>query len=91
VKTKFLKTFKNDLLKIKSRDILERVEKLIIAVEKAADLRELKAIPKTGKLKGHKIYYKTKIKEYRAGMKVKNSIVEFMRFLHRKDIYRRFP
>lgn len=43
-------------------------------------------------LKGFKDYYRIRLEHYRIGFKrVKDDKIEFMRVLHRKDMYRHFP
>ncbi len=43
------------------------------------------------KLKGHDIYYRLKIGDYRLGFSFENNEINIIRFLHRKDIYKLFP
>jgi mRNA interferase RelE/StbE len=43
------------------------------------------------KMEGYSNYYRIKLGEYRLGVKLEKSELELIRFLHRKDIYRRFP
>ncbi len=42
-------------------------------------------------MKGSRNYYRIRIGDYRAGIIVEGLTVEFIRFLHRKDIYKYFP
>ena len=51
-------------------------------------LDELKHIKK---IEGYDCYYRLRIGDYRLGLKVMGDTVELIRFLHRRDIYRRFP
>jgi mRNA interferase RelE/StbE len=37
------------------------------------------------------VYYRIRLGDYRVGLKIENNTVCFVRFLHRKDIYRYFP
>jgi mRNA interferase RelE/StbE len=49
-------------------------------------------IPHMKKIEGYESYYRIKMGDYRLGMEaVSNREVIFLRFLHRKDIYRYFP
>ncbi len=53
----------------------------------------LSQIPNLKKLKGqkNKVYYRSRIGNYRVGLIIKQDIVVFVRFLNRKEIYRYFP
>ncbi|MCB0846226.1 MAG: type II toxin-antitoxin system RelE/ParE family toxin [Bacteroidetes bacterium] len=53
---------------------------------------------KLKKLQGFENYYRIKLGDYRIGIEIEKSpentgeeIVTFIRFIHRKDIYRYFP
>ena len=56
-------------------------------------LNNLSQIPNLKKLKGqkNKIYYRSRIGNYRVGLIIKQDIVVFVRFLNRREIYRYFP
>ncbi|HEY4721787.1 MAG TPA: type II toxin-antitoxin system RelE/ParE family toxin [Anaerolineae bacterium] len=43
------------------------------------------------KLQGGTNYYRIRVGDYRVGLVVESDTVTFVRFLHRKDIYRYFP
>ena len=43
------------------------------------------------KIQGYSDYFRIKIGDYRLGIKLVQNGVELIRFLHRKEIYRRFP
>ena len=43
------------------------------------------------KLRGSDRYYRIRVGEYRVGLSVEGDTVTFVRFLHRKDVYRYFP
>jgi mRNA interferase RelE/StbE len=43
------------------------------------------------KIEGYESYYRLRVGDYRLGLKVSGSTLEVIRFLHRKEIYRRFP
>ncbi|MDJ0556269.1 MAG: type II toxin-antitoxin system RelE/ParE family toxin [Microcoleaceae cyanobacterium MO_207.B10] len=55
--------------------------------QKAEKLTEVRNIKK---LKGEEKYYRIRVGDYRLGIKVNDSVVNFVRILHRKDIYRYF-
>jgi mRNA interferase RelE/StbE len=67
---------------------IEAIEAAINDVKNASSLIEIKNLKK---LKGYKSYYRITIGDYRIGIYISNDIVEFSRFLHRKDIYKFFP
>jgi len=84
----FLSKFDKDLSKISQRNILHDIETAILSVENAKTIRD---IPALKKLKGHKIAYRIKIGNYRIGLYIEQNTVEFVRAVHRKDIYNLFP
>lgn len=43
------------------------------------------------KLEGYKIAYRIKLGDYRIGVFIEDETIEFVRFVHRKDIYKKFP
>ena len=53
----------------------------------------LSQIPNLKKLKGQKskVYYRSRIGNYRVGLVIKKDLAVFVRFLNRKEIYRYFP
>lgn len=88
MKTIFRKSFERDLKKIKDRAILAQVKQAVEKVEAAASLKEINGIKK---LSGAGSFYRIRIGEYRIGLAVEASVVEFVRCLHRHEIYRYFP
>ena len=68
---------------IKKR-LLELIEKLK-AIGSVEELTGLK------KIEGYKSYYRLRIGDYRLGIKLSGDCIELIRFLHRREIYRRFP
>lgn len=85
----FLRKFEKDLEKIDSQDVADRVLDLIQIVENAQTLAD---IPNLKKLKGYANAFRVRIGDYRLGLFLANDdTVEFVRFLHRKDIYKVFP
>jgi mRNA interferase RelE/StbE len=84
----FKSSFAKDLKHVQDDDIKERIKQLIELIEKAESLQEIKGVKK---LKGGDDYYRIKIKDYRVGVILDGVTVIFVRFLHRKDIYRFFP
>ena len=88
MRTAFRSSFARDLKKIKDRSVLLLVRQAIEEVEGAADLQ---AIGKLKKMSGAGNYYRIRVGDYRIGIAVESDAVEFVRFLHRRDIYRFFP
>jgi mRNA interferase RelE/StbE len=78
------KTFEKDTDKISDKDVLIKIVDCIEAVQSAGSLSMIKNIKK---MKGARNYYRIRIGDYRAGIIVEGLTVEFIRFLHRKDIY----
>ena len=63
-------------------------------LEKIQELKRIDSLFDTKKIKkivGYPGYYRIKIGDYRLGLKLTGDTLELIRFLHRKDIYRRFP
>ncbi len=88
MKVEFKASFARDLKKIKDKSLRARVKELIEAVEQAQGLQEIEGLRK---LRGDAGYYRIRMGEYRLGLLIEGDTVTFVRFLHRKDIYRYFP
>jgi mRNA interferase RelE/StbE len=88
LKTDFKKSFTKDLKKIREQDLKKRVATAIKRAEEAKSLRKVENIRK---LRGSDRYYRIKIGDYRIGLKLKDNMLIFIRFLHRRDIYKYFP
>ncbi len=86
--TQFKESFNKDLRKIRDKDLLHHAKAIIETVEQAQSLGE---IPSLERLKGWSKYYSIKVGDYRVGIAIEGDVVIFVRFLHRKDIYRYFP
>jgi len=84
----YLESFEKDIRKLRDKraktGLLSALEG-IRNCERLIDLQNLK------KIKGDKNFYRVKVGDYRLGIKVEEGTVTFIRFLHRKDIYRYFP
>jgi mRNA interferase RelE/StbE len=85
---KFDKSFDKDHRKIKDKKILRRVIQLIDEVELANSVDQIKSVRKLG---GFKDYYRVRVGDYRIGLRIFGNTVEFIRILHRKDVYKYFP
>jgi mRNA interferase RelE/StbE len=85
----YSKTFGKDLESIAHNPgIKKRLLKLIETWKTMGSLDELHGLKK---IEGYTSYYRLRLGDYRLGIKVSGDSVELIRFLHRKDIYRRFP
>jgi len=62
-----------------------------IAGIKLQNATSLTDVDHVRKLQGYSNYYRVRSGDYRLGIKVAENHIEVIRFLHRKDIYRRFP
>lgn len=85
--TAFRASFVRDLKKLKDQRVREQVRAVIEAVESAEALADL---PNVKKMSGSGGYYRVRIGDYRIGRAAEGAEVEFVRVLHRKDVYRRY-
>ncbi|HEX8199210.1 MAG TPA: type II toxin-antitoxin system RelE/ParE family toxin [Isosphaeraceae bacterium] len=68
--------------------MLDRVREVIEQVEAAADLQ---AIGDLKKLSGAGNWYRIRVGEYRIGVAVEADMLDFVRVLPRRDLYRFIP
>lgn len=88
MRTTFRKGFTRDLKKIKDQQMLQRVKKKVEEIEEADLLEEVSDVTKISGASG---FFRVRIGTYRLGIAVEGDTVEFVRCLHRRDIYRYFP
>jgi mRNA interferase RelE/StbE len=88
MRTTFRKSFTRDLKKVKDQMVLDRVRQAIEEVDAATDLQELSNLKK---MSGTSSFYRIRIGDYRIGVVVEEDVVEFVRCLPRRDLYRFFP
>ena len=89
MKTAFRESFARDLNKHrKDRNLLSRIREIILEVEAAEAPSDIKNIKR---LKADGPYYRIRAGNYRLGLIIEGETVDFVRALHRKDIYRYFP
>jgi mRNA interferase RelE/StbE len=81
----FRGSFVSDLRSIRDQSLKRRVQEVIELVERADTLQEIGGIRK---LRGGDQYYRVRIGDYRLGLILDEDTVIFVRFLHRKDVYR---
>ncbi|MEH1968702.1 MULTISPECIES: type II toxin-antitoxin system RelE family toxin [unclassified Nostoc] len=84
----FRKSFEKDLNNIRDEALLKKIKAVIEEVENAENLANITNIKK---LQADGNYYRIRIGDYRVGIAVSESVVIFVRVLHRKDVYRYFP
>jgi len=82
------KKFLKDLVTLPAKE-RTKIEKLVFT--DASNYTSLAQIPRVGKLKGYRNYYKIRFGDYRIGLKYEDDTLIFERVLHRKDIYRYYP
>jgi mRNA interferase RelE/StbE len=63
-------------------------QRVVEAVKRADNLND---VPNLKKMQGYDTYYRIRLGDYRVGIEVVSEQVIFVRLLHRKDIYRKFP
>ena len=84
----FKRSFTKDLKQIQDRALLKRVQEIVEQIESAATFQEVSSVKK---LRGSETYYRIRVGDYRMGLRIEAETVIFVRFLHRRDIYRYFP
>lgn len=84
----FRRSFVKDLEKITDQRLKQRVREVILAVEGAQAISDIGHLRK---LRDGENYYRIRIGDYRIGVICDGETVVFVRFLHRKDLYRYFP
>ena len=82
------KTFRKDTKKIQDQVLLLKIADTIINVQESENIKQIKRIKK---LRGSSDSFRIKVGDYRLGVVISESTVEFIRCLHRKDIYKFFP
>ena len=83
------KRFSKDLDLIRNEPkIRKRLLELIKKIKETNTLTDLKDVKK---IEGYSDYFRIKLGDYRLGIKLGQNRIELIRFLHRKEIYRRFP
>ena len=82
------KSFQKDTRRIRGKSVLQKVANTIENVQRAQKLEEINNLKK---IQGTTSMYRIRIGDYRLGILIIESSVEFIRCLHRKDIYKYFP
>lgn len=84
----YLHAFSKDIDKLTNRNISKKLIKVLSELKNANHIHDINNLEK---LKGYKNSYRIRINEYRMGMFITGNTIELARFLHRKEIYRKFP
>ncbi len=85
----FDKAFYKSLDKVNDPTVKKKIEKIIIEIDNAKSLNEIRNIKK---LIGFQYYYRIRLGNYRIGFELKNGVtLRFIVIAHRKDIYKVFP
>ena len=85
----YAKKFSKDVDAIRKEARIKKA--LLKVIEKIREAGSLAEVREVRKIEGYQKYYRIKLGDYRLGIKVTKNRIELIRFLHRKDIYRRFP
>ena len=85
---KYTKRFNKEISKITGKKLGQSINDAIENVKKAKSILEIKNLKK---LKGYNNSFRIEVYNYRIGIYIEKNIVEFARFMHRKDIYKYFP
>ncbi len=88
MRTAFRRSFERDLSRLRDETLRRRIREAIEQVEAAENLQD---VPKLRQITGFRGCYRIRIGDYRLGIAVEGDEVEFVRCLHRRDIYRYFP
>lgn len=82
------KSFSKDVSKISDKKIRRAIANII---ENIQDANKLSDINNLKKLKGTKNAYRIRLGSYRIGFFYINRQAELIRFLHRSQVYNKFP
>ena len=82
------KSFEKDFKKISDEKLRNKLLDIIISIQKAIKISDLKNIKK---LQGTKDFYRIRLGDYRLGIIINKIEAQLIRLLHRKEIYRYFP
>ena len=85
---RFDKSFEKDLKKFRDKRLISEILKQIDHIKNAESINQIVGLKK---LTGFKSYYRIRIGDYRVGVFLNGDVIELIRFLHRKDIYKSFP
>lgn len=81
-------SFEKDVRKLGDAAVRRKVRE---AIQTVVDADRLSDVPNLKKLVGTRNFYRIRVGDYRLGLALIDEVVVFVRCLHRRDIYRRFP
>ncbi len=84
----FEAAFAKDLKRIRDKNLRRRIQHIIAEVKLANNLGDVHNLRK---MQGYDTFYRIRLGDYRIGVELVNTNLIFVRALHRKDIYRKFP
>ncbi len=88
MQVKIDKSFQKDVKKIKEKNNLKRIATTIRHIQRVENISDIKNLKKLAVSNNN---YRIRIGDYRIGLIITEDTIEFVRFLHRKDIYKYFP
>jgi mRNA interferase RelE/StbE len=88
LKVDFKRSFLRDLKYIDEKALKNRVKETIQSIEQAQGPKDISNLKK---LKYGDRYYRIRLGDYRIGLILEGNTLTFVRFLHRKDLYKYFP
>ncbi|MGA7878100.1 MAG: type II toxin-antitoxin system RelE/ParE family toxin [Desulfoferrobacter sp.] len=89
MRLRYAKSFEKDIEDVRhNAEIRRRLAAVIQNLKTIGSFRELQGIRK---IEGYENYYRLRVGDYRLGIKLVDDVIELIRLLHRKEIYRRFP
>ena len=88
MKVDFRNSFLGDLKRVKDTPIRNRVRETIQSLEQAQSLEKISDLRK---LKYGDRSYRIRMGDYRLGLALKHDTLVFVRFPHRKNLYKYFP
>ena len=83
------KRFSKDLDLIRNEPKIRK--RLFGLIKKIKGINALTDLKDVKKIEGYSDYFRIKLGDHRLGIKLGQNRIELIRFLHRKEIYRRFP
>ena len=88
MEVEYRSSFTQDLRKIRSAELRQRVRRRIEELEAASTITEIRGVRRMTGVEDH---YRIRVGEYRLGIAIDGNVVILLRFLHRSEIYRVFP
>jgi mRNA interferase RelE/StbE len=88
MKVEFTRKFENQVGHLRDEKLKLEIANAVRSVIAANSLHD---IPNLKKLSGFKTAFRIRTGNYRIGILFQDSVVYFVAFAHRKDIYKQFP